>query len=100
MATAKLKMSYDEMQAQITKLKQYVEEFEATTRSMSDSVDALCEGWISDSTEAFRGDYTRLTNNFTQTVDIVKELTQSASQYIADMQAVDNAYSKSKVTVG
>lgn len=95
-----LKMSYDDMQAELTKLSQYVEEFDAVTRSMTTSVNVLCEGWVSESTETYRGDYTALTDNFERTLEVVRELIQSTSSYIADMQAVDNSYSTSKVTVG
>lgn len=95
-----LKMSYDDMQAELTKLSQYAEEFDAVTRSMTSSVNTLCEGWVSESTETYRQDYTALTNNFVQTLEVVRELIQSTSNYIADMQAVDSAYSASKVSVG
>lgn len=95
-----LKMSYDDMQAELTKLSQYAEEFDAVTRSMTSSVETLCEGWVSESTEAYRQDYTALTNNFTHTLEVVRELIQSTSNYIADMQAVDSSYSTSKVSVG
>ena len=67
---------------------------------MTTSVATLCDGWTSDSTETYRNDYTALSNNFTQTLEVVRELIQSTSNYIADMQAVDSAYAKSKVSVG
>lgn len=95
-----LKMSYESMQAELTKLSQYAEEFEAVTGSMTASVNALCEGWVSKSTETYREDYTVLTNSFTHTLEVVRELIQSTSDYIADMQAVDSAYSTNKVSVG
>lgn len=97
-ASESLKMSYEEMQAEITKLTQYAEEFEGTTRSMTNSVTALCDGWVSASTEAYREDYTALANNFTNTLEVVRSLIQSTNDYIADMQAVDAAYSSNKVT--
>ena len=100
MGAESLKMSYDDMQAEITKLTQYATEFETTTKSMTASVAALCDGWVSASTEAYREDYTALSNNFSQTLEVVRELIQSTSNYIADMQAVDSAYSQSKVSVG
>lgn len=98
MGAAGLKMSYNDMQAEITKLTQYAEEFEATTRSMTNSVTALCDGWESDSTESYREDYTALANNFSHTLEVVRSLIQSTNNYIADMQAVDAAYSSNKVT--
>ena len=88
------------MQAEIAKLTQYAEEFESTTGSMTASVGRLCDGWVSASTETYREDYTALANNFSQTLEVVRSLIQSTSDYIADMQAVDNNYSKSKVSVG
>lgn len=100
MGADSLKMSYEEMQAELTKLSQYAEEFDAVTRSMTASVNALCEGWVSQSTETYREDYTALTNNFTNTLEVVRELIQSTSDYIADMQAVDSSYSTNKVSVG
>lgn len=93
-----LKMSYQDMQSEIVKLSQCAEEFEATTNAMTASVTNLCDGWVSASTETYREDYTMLAKNFTQTLEVVRNLIQSTSDYIADMQAVDNAYSKSKVS--
>lgn len=100
MGAESLKMSYEDMQAEIAKLSQYAEEFESTTSSMTTSVTTLCDGWTSASTETYREDYTALANNFSQTLEVVRNLIQSTSDYIADMQAVDSAYSKSKVSVG
>lgn len=100
MGEGSLKMSYDDMQAEITKLTQYANDFETATTSMSTSVGALCDGWTSASTETYREDYTALANNFSQTLEVVRNLIQSTSDYIADMQAVDTAYSKSKVSIG
>lgn len=99
MAAESLRMSYEDMQAEIAKLSRFAEEFEATTNSMTSSVAALCDGWVSASTETYREDYTALANNFAQTLEVVRNLIQSTSDYVADMQAVDSAYSKSKVSV-
>lgn len=93
-----LRMSYEDMQAEINKLTSLVDTFEQTTTSMTASVGMLCDGWISASTEAYRTDYTALTSNFTQTIEVVRQLIQSTSNYIADMQMVDQAYSQTKVT--
>lgn len=100
MGAGGLKMSYEDMQAELAKLSQYAEEFEATANRMTASVNTLCDGWESESTEAYRQDYTSLTQNFTQTLEVVRELIQSTSNYIADMQAVDSSYSRNKVSVG
>lgn len=100
MGADSLKMSYEDMQAQITSLTQYADEFEELTASMTASVNQLCDGWTSASTETYREDYTALANNFSQTLEVVRSLIQSTSDYIADMQAVDQNYSSSKVTVG
>lgn len=94
-----LKMSYQEMEDEIKKLSQYAEEFESITNSMTSSVTTLCDGWESASTETYREDYTALTNNFAQTLEVVRSLIQSTNDYITDMQAVDSAYSKSKVSM-
>lgn len=99
MAAESLKMSYEDMQAEITKLSQYAEEFETTTSSMTSSVGRLCDGWVSASTETYREDYTALANNFSQTLEVVRSLIQSTSDYIAEMQAVDSKFSKNKVSV-
>lgn len=98
MGAESLRMSYDDMQAEITKLQNLAGEFENTTSMMSASVAALCDGWVSKSTETYREDYDKLARNFTQTLEVVRELIQSTSNYIADMQAVDSAYSQSKVS--
>lgn len=94
-----LKMSYEDMQAEIDKLTQYANEFETTTASMTASVTTLCDGWTSASTETYRDDYTALSDNFSKTLEVVRELIGSTSNYISDMQAVDQSYSSSKVTV-
>lgn len=99
MGADSLKMSYEDMDTEIKKLEQYAQDFEDATRNMSTSVGLLCDGWTSASTETYRADYTALAGNFTHTLNVVKELIQSTQAYIADMQAVDQAYSKSKVTV-
>ena len=99
MGADSLKMSYDDMQAEITKLNQYAQDFETATSNMSTSVETLCNGWTSASTAAYHTDYTALTKNFTQTLEVVRDLIKSTQDYIADMQAVDEAYSKSKVSV-
>ena len=96
---ASLQMSYDDMRAEIAKLTQYAEEFEATTHSMTSSVNTLCDGWTSASTEAYREDYTALANNFKNTLEVVRSLIQSTNEYIAQMQAVDSAFAQSKVSI-
>lgn len=98
MGAESLRMSYDDMQAEISKLQSLANQFEETTGAMTASVATLCDGWVSKSTEAYRGDYNALARNFTHTLEVVRELIQSTSNYIADMQAVDSAYSQSKVS--
>lgn len=44
MGAESLRMSYDDMQAEITRLQQLAGDFENTTSSMSASVAALCDG--------------------------------------------------------
>ncbi len=99
-SSSSLSMTYEDMQAEVDKLTQCTKEFESITSAMTASVTTLCDGWISASTEAYREDYTALTNNFSQTLEVVRELIQSTSSYIADMQNLDASYSSSKVTVG
>lgn len=99
-ASASLQMSYDDMQTEINNLNQYAGDFKEATQNMSNSVERLCDGWISASTQAYRDDYNALAKNFTDTLGVVEDLIKSTSQYIADMQKVDDAYSKSKVQVG
>lgn len=98
MGAESLRMSYGDMEAEIAKLQSYAEDFERITGSMTSSVTTLCDGWVSKSTETYRQDYDTLAKNFTQTLEVVRELIQSTSDYIADMQAVDSAYSQSKVS--
>lgn len=94
-----LQMTYDDMRAEIDRLTQYAEEFESITRAMTASVTTLCDGWISASTETYREDYTTLTNNFSQTLEVVRGLIQSTSNYVTDIQNLDSEYSSSKVSV-
>ena len=44
-----------------------------------------------------KGDYEKLTKNFGKTLQVVNKLIESTQKYIKDMQALDKAYSKSKV---
>jgi len=97
---ADLKMSYQEMQAEITKLTALVDEFSTTVTSMTTSVNTLCDGWTSASTQAYREDYTSLTSNLNQTISVVTQIIKSTSDYIAAMQTVDNQFSSNKVTIG
>lgn len=99
MGADSLKMSYEDMQAEITRLTQFADDFEDTTTSMTTSVTALCDGWTSESTETYREDYTTLANNFSQTLEVVRNLIQSTSDYIADMQQVDQTYAYTKITL-
>lgn len=99
-STASLQMSYDDMQTEINYLKQCVSDFNDSTKNMTDSVNRLCDGWVSASTQAYQNDYEALVGNFKDTLGVVDKLIESTSQYIADMQEVDNTYSKSKVQVG
>lgn len=93
-----LQMSYDDMEAVIGNLTTLVQNFTDITSDMSKNVNVLCDGWTSASTEAYRADYTALTNNFNHTIDIVNQLIESTKSYIADVKAVDTAYSSNKVS--
>lgn len=96
MAT-QLSMTYADMQAEIKKLKGYMQTFQQTTTSMSNSVKTLCSNWKADASPVYQADYDKLAKNFTQTKKVVDELIKSTEQYINDMQTLDKAYSKSKV---
>lgn len=93
-----LSMSYEDMQAEIERLNQYVAEFENITQAMNNSVNTLCDGWVSASTESYRQDYLATTGNFANTLEIVRELICSTNNYISDMQATDQAYAGTKVS--
>lgn len=96
MAT-QLSMQYSEMESAIKKLKTECTTFESTTQSMTNHVNTLCENWKADASPIYQQDYAKLTKNFGQTLKVVNELIKSTEQYISDMKALDQAYSKSKV---
>lgn len=96
-STGMLSMTYEDMEAELNKLSQLADEFESTTTSMTASVNTLCDNWVSASTESYREDYTKLTTNFSNTLEIVRSLIQDTHSYIQDMQATDNAHNTARV---
>lgn len=97
---ADLGIKDQEMRAQIKKLKTLNNEFQKLTKQMTNSVNALCSNWKSKSTETYRQDYAKLTGNFTKTSGVVNDLIESTKKYLDDMDKLDAAYSKSKVSTG
>lgn len=88
------------MRAQIKKLKSLNKEFERLTGEMTKSVNTLCSNWKSKSTETYKQDYAKLTGNFKKTSGVVTDLIKSTEKYLDDMDKLDAAYSKSKVSTG
>lgn len=97
---ADLGIKDQEMRTQIKKLKSLNKQFQDLTRKMTTSVNTLCSNWKSKSTETYKQDYTKLTGNFKQTSNVVNDLIKSTEKYLDDMDKLDAAYSKSKVSTG
>ena len=94
---ADLNLKKQEMQAAIKSLKNQVQTFKSTTSNMDKNVTTLCDNWKAQASDIYRADYKKLTKNFTKTVDVVEKLIASTEKYMADMDKLDAAYSKSKV---
>lgn len=99
MAGSGLGLNYDEMEAELQRLSQLADDFESTTSAMTASVNTLCDNstWTSSSTQSYREDYEKLTSNFTNTLEIVRDLVQDTHAYIQDMQTTDNSHSTNRV---
>lgn len=94
---SELSMQYEQMQQSIDKLKNLSKTFDSTTKEMTTNVNTLCENWKAQASPVYKGDYEKLTKNFGKTLQVVNKLIESTQKYIKDMQALDQAYSKSKV---
>lgn len=94
---SQLSMKYGEMEGAIKQLKTECANFESTTTNMTTQVTKLCDNWTADASPIYRADYGKLTRNFGQTLNVVRDLISSTEKYLADMKALDTAYSKSKV---
>ncbi len=98
--TDTLSMSFEDIGEEISKLKLCVEEFQATTASMTTSVTTLCDGWISDASDSYREDYATVASSFAQTTDVVSSLITSIEGYVGAIQGVEQAYTGTKITKG
>lgn len=94
---SQLSMQYSEMETAIKNLKTECSTFESTTQAMTTNVNTLCSNWKADASPVYQEDYTKLTKNFKQTLQVVTDLISSTEKYIRDMKALDQAYSTSKV---
>lgn len=94
---AELKLKKEEMKAAIKSLKGQVQTFKDTTSKMNTNVGTLCDNWTAQASATYRADYKKLTSNFGKTVEVVEKLIKSTEKYMADMDKLDAAYSKSKV---
>lgn len=94
---ADLNLKKTEMTSAIKKLRAQVKDFQNLTNQMSKNVDYLCDNWTAQASQVYRADYKKLTANFGNTVDVVDQLIGSTEKYLADMDKLDAAYSKSKV---
>lgn len=94
---ADLNLKKQEMTGAIKKLKTQLSNFQSLTQQMSKSVDCLCDNWKAQASETYRTDYKKLTKNFKDTSEVVDKLIKSTEKYLADMDKLDAAYSKSKV---
>lgn len=93
-----LSLVYDEMEAELQKLQDYVIEFQDTIGKMTSSVNMLCDNWTSSSTEGYREDYLLSTRNMGSTVDAVNAIIADNYAYIADMKNADSSHSTNRVS--
>ena len=85
-----LSMEYTTMEQEIKNLKKASAAFDTTAQN-------LCGAWTADASPIYKADYDKLKKNFDKTRGVVNSLIKSTEDYIADMKALDQAYSKSKV---
>lgn len=95
---ADLNLKKQEMNTAIKKLRKQVNDFDQLTRQMTNNVDDLCDNWKAQASNTYRTDYKKLTKNFNDTSKVVTQLIKSTEKYLQDMDKLDAAYSKSKVS--
>ena len=95
---AQLNLQYDNMNDAIANLKTLVVEFESTTTNMTTNVTSLCDNWTATSSPVYREDFTKLSTNFTNTIELVREMIADTESYIAKMDEVDQGYAKPKIS--
>lgn len=95
---ADLNLKKQEMKSAVKNLKNQVTTFRQTTSSMDKSVTTLCDNWKAQASSVYRTDYKKLTKNFGKTIEVVEKLIASTEKYMADMDKLDAAYSKSKIS--
>lgn len=95
---ADLNLKKQEMKSAIKSLKNQVTTFRQTTTTMNKNVGTLCDNWKAQASSVYRADYQKLTKNFDKTIEVVEKLITSTEKYMADMDKLDAAYSKSKVS--
>ena len=92
-----LSMEYTTMEQEIKNLKKASAAFDTTAQNMSTAVGNLCGAWTADASPIYKADYDKLKKNFDKTRGVVNSLIKSTEDYIADMKALDQAYSTSTV---
>ena len=95
---ADLNLKKQEMRSAIKSLKNQVGTFTQTTNAMNKNVETLCSNWKAQASSVYKEDYKKLTKNFNKTIEVVNKLITSTEKYMADMDKLDAAYSKSKVS--
>lgn len=87
-----VRLSYQEMTDNCTKLDEYIGEFTEMTGYVSTIVSSFTDVWVGQAKESFVEDYETLTKSFANTVDVMREITTMIKNYVNDMQEIDNAY--------
>lgn len=77
----------------LKKLAQSVSEMNSIKENMTTQVNELQDYWTSSAADKFFNDYETLKNNIQKILDVVDEVVQSNLQYMADVAAVNEAYS-------
>lgn len=93
-----LRMSYSDVEDQCVILDKVVTEFNENRTTMTNSVNILCDGWESKTSEQTRSNYDVLASSLDDIVEIVEKLKTNIRQYVADMQELDEAYAKTTVS--
>ena len=97
--SAALKVTYSEMEDTCTKAEATAGELVQMMTTMNQYIGFLCDNWEADASKVYRDDYASIASSVVKTSETVVELTTSVRKYMADLQALDQSYAGSKVTV-
>lgn len=94
---SRLSMDYGDLEATARNAKAKAEQLRSLMSEMTNDVNAMCDNWTASASPIFREDYGKLASNVEKASEVVDELSVQVENYVRDMQALDNSYSKGKV---